>query len=905
MCAISPKSTLAFAIALALGVTHSTGVARPLNGESETLNNGAPIENWTLTNGAALTVNGATTRAIDASSGSTVNLNASSLVQSTGTNAVTLNQSIGNFSGARLESTGAYGLQLTTNLDGATGTLANVADSTIIGRERGVSVAVGELNLSNTIVQGNDDGDTGFLFGGIGMGLFNGNVTITNHSQITGAQNGILVSPDEALASQLSTVLIDNSSVTGTKGSAIIVGSFDDAIPSSANITIQNGSTLTGGNGVILEVANNSSAIIKVDDSRLTGDVLVGDGSSAALTLQNNAGLVGNITNVANITLNANASTTGNITRADTLNVVNGSSINGNVTDVTNLAVSGNSSTTGTISRVNTLTVDNGSRINGDVSDVANLSVSGNSSTTGTIARVDTLSALNGSRINGDVSDVANLTVSGNSSTTGNITNVDTFIADNASSISGVISNVQNFNLSGGSQVSGNLNGITNLSLDNSTWTTNDGQGVTNLSMNAGTVKLGSADGTFETLNVSTLSGSGRFIMDTDLAAHQSDLVNVSGQATGNYELQIKNTGVDPIKGDQDQQVVHTGAGSTAGFAVVGGQVDFGTFAYDLEQRGTDWFLVQKFDDDGKPIVTPGTESVIGLFSAAPTVWYGELSTLRSRMGELRYGETQGGAWTRAYGNKYNMSAAGGTAYQQNQHGVSFGADAPLPVSDGQWLVGVLAGYSRSDLDIAAGTSGHVDSYYLGAYTTWLSDSGYYVDAVLKANRFKNEADVRMSDGTKTDGNYNTVGIGASVEAGKHIKLQDNWFVEPFGQISTLWVKGEDYSLDNGMDASSNKADSFLGKVGTTVGRNFPLDKGGYVQPYAKVALAHEFAKSNRVKVNDNTFSNDLSGSRGEVGAGIAAQLTDVLQLHADVDYSNGKNIEQPWGVNVGVRYSW
>jgi outer membrane autotransporter protein len=497
------------------------------------------------------------------------------------------------------------------------------------------------------------------------------------------------------------------------------------------------------------------------------------------------------------------------------------------------------------------------------------------------------------------------LSVTSNSSSTGNITRVQTFDLDTGSRVSGQVSDVQTFNVSGNSELSGQLANVDQLNLNNSTWITSDGQGVSRLNMSAGLVRLGAGDGTFETLNVSTLSGSGRFIMDTDLATHQSDLLNVSGQAAGDYDLQIKNTGVDPVKGEDEQRVVHTGAGSTAQFSVVGGQVDFGTFAYELEQRDNEWYLVQKFDDEGDPEVTPGTRSVIGLFSAAPTVWYGELSSLRSRMGELRYGEAQGGAWTRAYGNKYNMSAAGGTAYQQNQHGVSFGADAPLPVADGQWLVGVLAGYSRSDLDIAAGTSGHVDSYYLGAYTTWLSDSGYYVDAVVKANRFKNTSDVRMSDGEKSEGDYNTSGIGASVEVGKHIKLQDDWFVEPFAQVSTLWVKGEDYSLDNGMDASSNKADSFLGKLGTTVGRNFPLDKGGYVQPYVKIAAAHEFAKSNRVKVNDNTFSNDLSGSRGELGAGIAAQLTDVLQLHADVDYSNGQNIEQPWGVNVGLRYNW
>lgn len=788
---------MTLSIGLALLMVQQQATARTLDGATATIVSGDPVESWTLLNQAVLNVNGATTGGINASSGSVVNLNPNAVVQSGGVG-VALNQATGVFNGARIESTGDYGLFLNTDLAGTRGTVANVTDSTIIGQERGVSVAAGDVTLSGTTVQGNSAGGTGFLNGGIGIALFNTNATITDQSSITGEQNGILVSPDASLPSQQSNIIVDNSSVTGTNGSAIIVGSFRNTLASSADITIRNGSTLSGGNGVILEVANNSSATITVDDSRLTGDVLINDGSTGALTLQNNAGITGNITNVANLTVTQNSSATGNITGVQTFNV------------------------------------DAGSRVSGNVSDV------------------------------------------------------------------------QTFNVSGNSQLNGNLVNINQLNLNNSTWTTEDGQGVSNLSMNAGTVKLGAGEGTFQTLNLDTLSGNGRFIMDTNLGGREGDLVNVSGQASGSYELLVKNTGIDPIKGDPDQQVVHTGTGSTAGFSLVGGQVDFGTFAYQLEQReGTDWYLVQKFDDDGNPIVTPGTESVIGLFSAAPTVWYGELSSLRSRMGELRYGEAQGGAWTRAYGNKYNLSAAGGTAYQQNQHGVSFGVDAPLPVSGGQWLIGLLAGYSRSDLDIAAGTSGHVDSYYVGAYTTWLSDSGYYVDAVLKANRFKNSSDVRMSDGTKTGGEYNTNGFGTSVEVGKHIKLQDNWFIEPFGQLSSLWVQGDSYSLDNGMHARSNKADSFLGKVGTTVGRNFPMHKGGYVQPYVKVALAHEFANANRVKVNDNSFSNDLSGSRGELGAGVAAQLTEVLQLHADIDYSNGRNIEQPWGANVGLRYSW
>ena len=52
-------------------------------------------------------------------------------------------------------------------------------------------------------------------------------------------------------------------------------------------------------------------------------------------------------------------------------------------------------------------------------------------------------------------------------------------------------------------------------------------------------------------------------------------------------------------------------------------------------------------------------------------------------------------------------------------------------------------------------------------------------------------------------------------------------------------------------------------------------------------------------------FNNDLSGSRSEFGAGVAVKLSKDLQMHADFDYANGKSIEQPFGANVGLRYSW
>jgi len=450
----------------------------------------------------------------------------------------------------------------------------------------------------------------------------------------------------------------------------------------------------------------------------------------------------------------------------------------------------------------------------------------------------------------------------------------------------------------------GNLINVAGVTINSqSNWLMAGNNTVGALAMDQGRVTFGPAN-EFYQLNVGTLAGNGTFVMDVDYTSNQHDALNVTGTATGSHNLLVTGSGADPVSAQQ-LNLVRIGAGD-ATFSLLNGPVDVGTYSYGLASRtdgagGTEWFL-----DPSQATISPGTSSVLALFNTAPTVWYGELTSLRTRMGELRFNGGKAGGWVRTYGNKYDVSEASGVGYQQNQQGISLGADAPLAIGDGQWLIGALVGYSKSDLDLNRGTSGTVKSSYVGAYTTWLDqESGYYFDGVLKFNHFDNESKVSMSDGARSKGDYDNVGMGGSLEFGRHIKLNDGYFVEPFTQLSAVVIQGKDYGLDNGMEAEGDRTRSLLGKVGVTAGRNFTLDSGTLVQPYVRVAMAHEFAKNNEVQVNNNVFNNDLSGSRGELGAGLAAALTDRLQLHADFDYSNGEHIEQPFGANVGVRYSW
>jgi outer membrane autotransporter protein len=503
---------------------------------------------------------------------------------------------------------------------------------------------------------------------------------------------------------------------------------------------------------------------------------------------------------------------------------------------------------------------------------------------------------------------VGNSTLIGNFSVTGSST--ADFIFDRGHMTGDMLvedGSTANVTLQNQSQFTGRLDKVASVNInDNSNWTLTGDDFVGAMRLEGGRVIFGAAQApaTYFELTVGSLAGTGTFEMKGDFASGQRDFLNVLGQSEGQFDLAVQASGLDAAS-PQQLTLVRTGTTDGANFALAGDQrVDVGTWSYGLASREIEGGAKEWFLDPTTEVISPGARSVLALFNTAPTVWYGELSSLRSRMGELRFNGGQAGGWIRTYGNKYNVADGSGVGYQQTQQGLSLGADAR--VGESQVLVGVLAGTSESDLDLNRGTSGTVKSYYVGPYVTWLdSDTGYYFDGVLKFNRFRNESKVNLSDGSRTKGDYDNWGVGGSAEFGRHIKLANGYFVEPSAQLSAVQIQGKHYTLDNDMDADGDRMRSLLGKAGATFGRNFGFANGAVAQPYVRAAVAHEFASNNEVKVNNNVFNNDLSGSRAEFGAGVAVAMSQRWQMHFDLDYAKGKHIEQPYGVNLGLRYFW
>jgi outer membrane autotransporter protein len=752
--------------------------------------------------------------------------------------------------GSTFQSTGE--LQIETSGEGATGLRVGVG-------------AVADVEKVTVVTSGNSAaGIYAFSDGAIQLG--GGSVTtLGDHSAgILGWQ----LSSVEAANLQIRTEGYRSLGVEGHSGAVIdlqgssIVTEGDESsgagADSGASIELSQGSSIvTRGRESHGVVSIGNSSLVTLNDSSIE---TFGEGSAGVVTQS------GGRVELNNSHVKANgAGAVGAQLSGGTL-AVNGGSIQSQTSAAINISGQGN-----------TVAIDNA--YIGSVEGPA-IKVEGGAEATITVSNGSTLSAGNG---RGELLDVQSdsvldLVVDGS------------YLHGNLTIPEGGLVNVR---LQNGTRFTGQMSDVKNLQLDAGVgWDIMGDSNVESLVLNGGSIDFAKAEG-FHQLSMGELSGNGSFGLKLDMDNQQVDFLNIEGQATGNHVLSIQNSGAEPESGFDPLQVVHTGGGD-AQFSVLGERVDLGAYSYGLERQGDDWFLTGEDRE-----VSPATRSVQALFNSAPTVWYGEMSTLRSRMGEVR-SSGQGGAWMRSYGNQFRVAGRDGLGFEQQQSGFSLGVDAPLAVTDGVLLVGLLGGYSKSDLSQSRGSSGTVDSFYVGTYGTWMNSNGYYVDGVLKLNQFQNRADVLMSDFSKAKGSYRNYGLGASLEAGRQIQLTEHLFIEPFAQVSAVAVQGKSFSLDSELKADNAATHSLLGKVGMTLEH-----RNQWLSPYIKVALAQEFARDNDVEVNGHRFNNDLYGTRAELGAGLALSLSSNLQLHADFDYMNGQGIEQPWGANVGVRYAF
>ncbi len=418
-------------------------------------------------------------------------------------------------------------------------------------------------------------------------------------------------------------------------------------------------------------------------------------------------------------------------------------------------------------------------------------------------------------------------------------------------------------------------------------------------------------------LKIGTLTGQGDFYISTQMADGWGDHITVSNKATGNFGIEFADSGKEP-KSATRHTVVSVNSGDAA-FRLLNKDetAEIGAYQYSLKKtqsgESTEWYLQgkrkgDKDTDNGnnggtKPVLSYSARGVMAMAAAPRQVLQAESVSLQQRLGNYYSNPQHGyGLWTRYLHDNTRLNDKNDTAFKNKLDGMQIGVDKPLRLNDATVLVGVFTGFSRSKVSTSDYGNGTVESWHGGLYATYLHDSGFYADTMLKGNRLDNSNNGRMKNGSAARGDYHQNAFTATIESGFNYEILPALTVQPYGRLQYARIGSADYELSNGMRADIHSADSFQGEAGTLVSTSFEVSSA-VLKPYARLAVVHEFTKENDVTINrTNTFSNDFSGSTGKYGLGLDAQITPQAAFYTEINYLNGNKSETPLSADLGFR---
>ncbi|MGE4730668.1 autotransporter outer membrane beta-barrel domain-containing protein [Yersinia enterocolitica] len=395
-------------------------------------------------------------------------------------------------------------------------------------------------------------------------------------------------------------------------------------------------------------------------------------------------------------------------------------------------------------------------------------------------------------------------------------------------------------------------------------------------------------------LTMASLAGRGNFKLGSALYNHATAPLNVTGNANGEFDIQIDASGVAPT----NLSIVDVKGANTARFALSNGPINLGNYKHNLVSDGKGGFKLVA----DKTALTPGAAGILAVANTTPTIFNAELSSIQNRLDKQSASANESGVWLTYLNDNYDVKGTA-TNFKQKLNGMTLGGDKAMELGEAVFSIGAFASHSSSNIKSDYQSSGSVESNSLGAYAQYLANSGYYLNGVLKTNQFKQNLNINAKDNNASS-NANFSGLGLAVKAGKHITI-DELYVSPFAAMSSFTSGKSQYQLSNGMEAQSQGARTTTGTIGMNTGYRFVLNSGAEIKPYAIFSVDHDLMAKNHVMINNELFDNSLKGTRANAGVGVNVNLTSNLSVGSEVKVSKGKNIATPMTINMGVAYTF
>lgn len=415
----------------------------------------------------------------------------------------------------------------------------------------------------------------------------------------------------------------------------------------------------------------------------------------------------------------------------------------------------------------------------------------------------------------------------------------------------------------------------------------------------------GGKKGTHEKLTIDKLTqAGGTFIMDTDLKNGKGDKITITSANGGTSYIQVNDAslqGNNTVTVNKNLLLITDNSGKLTfeGKEINNGGLWEGTAEIEnganITGNSKEWYLthiVKNINNDTE-VLLEGSDNSYAL-------WRNTNDTLRKHMGDLHYRSNKAeseGIWVHYIGRKFSSSDFD-TNYNMYQFGYDKADNAKsiygMAVEKGNGNASYGLGSEKSKL-----LSGSI-------YGTWTGDDGSYTDVVAKIGQF--DTDIKSYGDYPDKASYKNKAYSLSVEYGKTIELngKSGIFIEPQLQFTAGRLSSSEYTTDRGNDVYMSGVNSYVGRIGFTLGQELP--EGNNI--YLKASALHEFGGSRDIYMaaaNGETMSTskDYSDTWFEVGIGANIKLSKASYFYGDIERSFGGEIEKKWQVNAGIRFEF
>ncbi|WP_186150494.1 autotransporter outer membrane beta-barrel domain-containing protein [Burkholderia gladioli] len=419
---------------------------------------------------------------------------------------------------------------------------------------------------------------------------------------------------------------------------------------------------------------------------------------------------------------------------------------------------------------------------------------------------------------------------------------------------------------------------------------------IDSLAMQGGSVQLSAPKGGgFKTLTVNQLSGSGQFVLSTNVGAGQSDKLVVA-QGTGAYTLSVHDSSTVPAATNARVELVQaSGTGATFSLAGASG-IDVGAYKFALQDDNGNYFLAN----------TGQTSDVASVAQAAaataPMLWIQQLETAFSYLGDLRADGGQGGGqlWVRAYDQRLK-TCPGGTSTELTLYGAQIGRDWAVATTAGTLHVGATGGYAQANETFDGLGNGSARPWNIGAYAGFVTPSGLFADTVVRYLGFKQSLGVTTA-GNQASGDYAQSGYSLSLDAGKRWQFGGRWWAEPRVELTYQHDGAVNYQTSLGTPVMLASKSLVLGGAGARVGTSFAVGDLK-LDPYVGVEAMHVFNSGLSDTIGGSALGVALPKTWVSADLGMGASLTRHVRAWGAFGYGKGHDYSQPWAVTLGISY--